>query len=223
MKIKVIFAWYDFWIGFFWDTKKKWLYIFLIPTLGIVLKFKKPENTNEVQAFMDDVHQWADVTFGKDRTAIAPLHHLKKEVDEAIEAMNSQVLFDIREELADCFILILNATSKYGLEFNTLFSDAKEKMVKNKTRKWGKPDENGVCLHIKENTESTYVPDTGNMVQGVKYAVFHSSSEDQYEQLSNPFDKYEDAVAFAERQNKERFPYPKIFAWMPLSKSSADK
>ncbi len=40
MKIEPIFAWYDFWIGAFWDAKKRWLYLFLIPCCGIILKFK---------------------------------------------------------------------------------------------------------------------------------------------------------------------------------------
>ncbi len=40
MKIKVIFAWYDLWIGFFYDRKNRWLYVLLIPTIVIVLKFK---------------------------------------------------------------------------------------------------------------------------------------------------------------------------------------
>lgn len=40
MKIKFLFAWYDFWIGLFWDSKKKWLYILPIPCFGIILKFK---------------------------------------------------------------------------------------------------------------------------------------------------------------------------------------
>lgn len=45
MKIKLIFAWYDLWIGFFWDSKKEWLYFFPIPTLGIIFKFfELPEN-----------------------------------------------------------------------------------------------------------------------------------------------------------------------------------
>lgn len=42
MKVKFIFAWYDFWIGLFWDSKNKKLYIFPVPMLGIVI-FKKPK------------------------------------------------------------------------------------------------------------------------------------------------------------------------------------
>jgi len=44
MKIKLIFAWYDLWVGFFWDSKKKWLYVFPIPMFGIILKFKQERN-----------------------------------------------------------------------------------------------------------------------------------------------------------------------------------
>jgi len=41
-KVSFIFKWYDAWIGFFWDSKKKYLYIFLIPFFGIVIKpFRK--------------------------------------------------------------------------------------------------------------------------------------------------------------------------------------
>lgn len=40
MKISLLFAWYDLWIGLFWDAKNKWLYILPFPTVGIILKFK---------------------------------------------------------------------------------------------------------------------------------------------------------------------------------------
>lgn len=39
MKIKVIFKWYDFWVGLFWDKKKRILYLFPIPMLGIEIIF----------------------------------------------------------------------------------------------------------------------------------------------------------------------------------------
>lgn len=36
--IQFIFAWYDFWIGLYWDRKKKYLYIFPVPMFGVVIK-----------------------------------------------------------------------------------------------------------------------------------------------------------------------------------------
>ncbi len=44
MKIQFLFAWYDLWIGLFWDSKKRWLYILPIPMCGVIVKFPEIEN-----------------------------------------------------------------------------------------------------------------------------------------------------------------------------------
>lgn len=41
MKMKFIFAWYDLWVGAFWDGKRRRLYLFPVPTLGCWIHFRK--------------------------------------------------------------------------------------------------------------------------------------------------------------------------------------
>lgn len=40
MKIRPIFAWYDAWVGAYWDRNKRRLYVFPLPFIGIVLEFQ---------------------------------------------------------------------------------------------------------------------------------------------------------------------------------------
>ena len=41
MKLKLIFAWYDMWIGAYWDRTNRRLYLLPLPCLGVVLEFRK--------------------------------------------------------------------------------------------------------------------------------------------------------------------------------------
>lgn len=39
MRIRPLFAWYDFWVGAYWDAKNRRLYVLPVPMLGVVIQF----------------------------------------------------------------------------------------------------------------------------------------------------------------------------------------
>ena len=43
MSIKPLFAWYDLWIGAYWDAKGRRLYILPVPMFGVVIQFPQKE------------------------------------------------------------------------------------------------------------------------------------------------------------------------------------
>lgn len=45
MRVRPIFAWYDLWVGAFWDQKKRVLYIFPVPCLGLKIEFGPTDKT----------------------------------------------------------------------------------------------------------------------------------------------------------------------------------
>jgi len=56
MKVKIIFKWFDFWVGLFIDTKKKTLYFFPVPMLGLEVKYGESPIKNELQ--QTNVSNW---------------------------------------------------------------------------------------------------------------------------------------------------------------------
>jgi hypothetical protein len=42
--VKPIFAWYDVWVGIFWDSRKRKLYILPLPCVGLVVEFPMRHN-----------------------------------------------------------------------------------------------------------------------------------------------------------------------------------
>jgi hypothetical protein len=97
------------------------------------------------QRLQDSITSWADSVFGKDRKAEMILRHLEKEIKELIQEPSDL------EEYADIGILWLNAAAKAGYKVDDLYFAIIGKMMVNKSRKWGRRDENGVVEHLRED------------------------------------------------------------------------
>lgn len=41
MTVKPLFAWYDLWVGAFWDRKSRRLYVLPLPFIGVVIEFRR--------------------------------------------------------------------------------------------------------------------------------------------------------------------------------------
>lgn len=108
---------------------------------------------HELALLMDDLSEWSQKTFGSDkvRGPVAPLKHLELEVKEAYEAYeisgNSQ---DFEKEVADCFLLLIDACRRANIPYHGLIRAAHSKLSENKKRKWAKPNKDGIIFHVKE-------------------------------------------------------------------------
>lgn len=103
---------------------------------------------------------FSDQAFGPSRSYLGPLNHLRKEIEEVIAADNLCLGEDPSNgslmEFADCLLLLIDAyrLRHRGLPPEKLLVAAWNKIQINKRRDWGKPDNNGVIEHIRnENNE----------------------------------------------------------------------
>jgi len=103
-----------------------------------------------LEALWDDQAEWSQRTFGSDaeRGPVGPIRHLAlecAEVEEAWEqwretscggpAMKS-MRDNLRTELADCLLLLMDASRRAGVNLDTLVAAAIDKHQRNKARKW---------------------------------------------------------------------------------------
>ena len=106
---------------------------------------------------------WSQATFGSDqeRGPIGPLKHLAKEAAEAVEAAESvaglaagevqtEARWRFELELADCLLLLLDASRRAGIKPMGLFRLAGKKMAINKKRAWPKASADEPVEHTKE-------------------------------------------------------------------------
>lgn len=115
----------------------------------------------ELTDLIDEQSSWSQKTFGADnvRGPIGALKHLEKEAKEAWEAselyqgattlMGDDARKSFQVELADCLLLLLDATRRSGMTMRQLIRVAKEKMAVNKAREWPKPTSDEPVEHVR--------------------------------------------------------------------------
>jgi len=97
--------------------------------------------------------KWSEATFGNDmeRGPLGALKHLEKEAREAQQAVGTP---EIRMELADCFLLIMDASRRAGIDIEDLIDAAREKHAINRMRTWPKPVGDEPVEHVRETHSS---------------------------------------------------------------------
>lgn len=118
----------------------------------------------ELLALAEDQSQWSQATFGTDaeRGPIGALKHLGKEAKEAEDAAETLKLVAgceeeeqgrriLLTELADCLLLLNDATRRAGFSLLELIRAAQAKMAVNRTRTYPKPTSDVPSEHIKES------------------------------------------------------------------------
>lgn len=102
----------------------------------------------EMTALIVDQSEWSQNTFGSDaeRGPIGPLKHLEKEARECQAAVGTS---ELKEELADCLIIWLDAIRRSGFNSLEMIKEAQAKMVKNRARSWPVPVANEPVEHIR--------------------------------------------------------------------------
>ena len=97
---------------------------------------------------IQDQANWSQATFGSDaeRGPMGALKHLEKEARECQAAVGTP---ELREELADCLLLLLDASRRSGIKPMQLVEAAMKKMEVNKKRNWPKPVSDEPVEHVR--------------------------------------------------------------------------
>jgi len=92
---------------------------------------------------------WSEATFGSGGP-LGALKHLEKEAREAQDAVGTP---EIRMELADCFLLLIDASRRAGVDLRELIAAAREKHLVNRKRTWGTPVDDEPVEHVREESD----------------------------------------------------------------------
>ena len=132
-------------------------------TLGVTYM----ELAEKLHELVRDQAEWSQATFGTDeiRGPFGALRHLELEAREAWDAAMKVKAAQVnpgesgnlpaaksalKVELADCFLLLLDASRRAGVKPMQLIEAAQEKMKVNRARTWPVPADDGPIEHLKE-------------------------------------------------------------------------
>lgn len=121
---------------------------------------------NDFQKLQDDIKKWSDDEFGKYRTGLPMILHMKKEIIELEEELKEfhqgiysnnddgyKLVIEKREkilmEYADNLMLLIDSMSHENISINEIYNTMIEKLEINKKRKWSPANDDGFHEHIK--------------------------------------------------------------------------
>ena len=136
------------------------------------------DKETEVQKLQTALYQWGKDTFGdlhsnpvlakklkeeaaELHTELERKHHLIKSTftseyldsvigaDEFVAEKLDEIQANIKEEIADCFIMLMHVASDESIKFSELIKLVKQKFEVNKKRRWNKPNASGIIKHKK--------------------------------------------------------------------------
>lgn len=102
-------------------------------------------------AFWQAQAKWSRETFGSDadRGPSGPAKHLKKEVQEVLDALAAGDLDHAKKELVDCQFLVFDAARRSGLSFDMFFAMCFSKLAENQARTWNKATDDEPVEHVR--------------------------------------------------------------------------
>lgn len=107
---------------------------------------------NDLQTLQDAWIDWSDKTFGgSPLIAGRKLMHESQELLHAVELENKQ---QVKKELADVFMIVLDVAGKFGINVRELMSEATDKFNVNKSRTWIQ-QQDGTFQHKEIEPENT--------------------------------------------------------------------
>ncbi len=95
MRIRPIFAWYDFWVGWYWDRKLRRLYVLPLPCIGVMFDFDPLPELNARRHELID-KKWQG---GLSEAESAELTRLQDRVFAILESRDPRPVDDVEARL----------------------------------------------------------------------------------------------------------------------------